>query len=210
VDLPASLPSRLYLLAYDTDKHRLTGRGQLGVALRAAALTELLHSGHITEADGKPKVAATRVTDPVLDDVVQEIAQSRPRSWAHWVGRRDRAAFRAVQERLADSGYIRVEPRRILGIFPTSRVTVREPRVVRRLRDTVNRTLTGGVPVARLDRADAALAALAAVGEVRVAVGRRQAHEHKRRLAELTEVAGPAVPALRKVIQWRQAAAAGG
>ena len=41
MNVPESLPARLYLLAYDTEKNRLTSRSQLGLVLRAAALTDL-------------------------------------------------------------------------------------------------------------------------------------------------------------------------
>lgn len=207
MDLPAALTSRLYLLAYDTDKQRLTARTQLGAVLRAAALTELYQAGHVTEVDGKPKATAPRVTDPVLDGMLQEIARSRPRSWAHWVGRGGRATFRAVQDRLEDSRYISVEPYRILGIFPASRVTLRDPRLVARLRNTVTRALGVAQPT-NVEPPDAALASLAAVGELRVAVSRRQAREAKERIKQLAALAGPAVPALRKAIAQQRAAAA--
>jgi len=208
VDAPTALTSRLYLLAYDTDKQRLTARGQLGVALRAAALTELYQAGHLTEVDGKPKATASRVTDPVLDGALQEIAQSRPRSWTRWTGRAGRATLRAVQERLEDSRHITVEPYRILGIFPASRVTLRDPRLAAQLRGTVARTLGAELPTNRVHPPDAALASIAAVGEIRIAVSRRQARESKQRIKELSELAGPAVPALRKVIAQQHAAAA--
>jgi hypothetical protein len=207
VDLPAALTSRVYLLAYDTAKQRLTARGQLGAALRAAALTELHLAGHLAEVDGKPKATVTRVSDPVLDGLLQEIAQSRPRPWTHWVGKGGRATLRAVQERLEDSGYIAVEPYRVLGIFPASRVTLRDPRLVGQLRNMVTRALGVGQP-ANLDRVEAALASIAAVGELRIAVSRRQAREAKERIKQLAELAGPAVPALRKVIAQQKAAAA--
>jgi hypothetical protein len=208
VDRPTALTSRLYLLAYDTDKQRLTARGQLGAMLRAAALTELYLGGHLTDVDGKPKATASRVTDPVLDGVLQEIAASRPLSWTRWTGRAERATFRAVQERLEDSSYITVEPYRILGIFPASRVTLRDPRLVPDLRDVVTRALSSELPSNRVLPMDAALAAIAAVGELRIAVSRRRAREAKQRIKELSEVAGPALPALRKVIAQKHAAAA--
>jgi hypothetical protein len=208
VDLPTALTSRVYLLAYDTTKHKLTARGQLGAALRAAALTELHLAGHLTEVDGKPKASSAKVAEPVLGEVLRQIGESRPRPWTHWVNKGDRATFRAVQERLEDSGYIRVEPYRILGIFPASRVILRDPRPVAALRDLVARTLRDDVPTNRVAPADAALASLAAAGELRIAIGRKQAKERKQRITALAEAVGPAVPALRKVISQRKAAAA--
>ena len=208
MDLPASLASRAYLLAFDTSKGKLTGRGQLGVMLRAAALTELFLDRRLTDVDGKPKATGDRVTDPLLDGILREIAASRPRSWAYWTGRGGRATVRAVQEQLVDRRLISVEPYRVLGIFPARRISVRDTRLVHRLREAVTRALRGDTPIDRLDARDAALAALAAAGKLRVAVSRAQARERKQWITRLEEVAGPAVPALRKVIRQRAAAAA--
>jgi Golgi phosphoprotein 3 (GPP34) len=81
MELPESLPARLYLLAYDRRRQRLTARTQLGYVLRAAALADLELRGNLTDQDGKARVAGDRVVaDPVLDAVLQEIAGSRPRS----------------------------------------------------------------------------------------------------------------------------------
>jgi hypothetical protein len=209
VDTPASLPRRIYLLAYDTKKQKLTGGGRLGLVLRAAALTELFLAGQLVDDRGKPKPAGARVTDPLLDDIRREIGQSKPRSWARWTSRGERATFRAVQEQLADAGLIRVEPYRILGIFPASRVSALDTRPVHALRKRLAGALRAEVPVNRVEPMDAALVALATMGELRVAVSRAQARANKQRIAELVAVAGPAAPAPRRVIQERQAAAGG-
>jgi hypothetical protein len=46
------------------------------------------------------------------------------------------------------------------------------------------------------------------VGELRIAVSRRQARDAKLRIKELSELAGPAVTGLRKAIAQQKAAAA--
>jgi hypothetical protein len=51
--------------------------------------------------------------------------------------------------------------------------------------------------------------ALAAAGELSTAISRRQRREHRQRIARLSERAGPAAPALRKVLQQLRASAAG-
>jgi hypothetical protein len=197
-----SLPARIYLSAYDPTRNRLTGRGELGVLMRAAALTELLHSGRLRDVNGRPEVQGVS-SGPVLT----EIAASRPRPWAHWVGRGEKAMWRAVQDGLVAAGLIRLEPYRVLGIFRATRVVVLDPMVVPRLHQAMSRILSDHGPVERVDPADAALVALAAAGGLRTAFDRRTAREHKARIAELSTVAGPAVAAVRKVIQARQAAA---
>ncbi len=210
MELPASLPQRLSLLAYDTRRRRLRGRTQLGHLLRAAALTDLLLRGLV--ADDRGKVVTGRpadpLDDPVLGAVLRQVAESRPRSWSHWVRSGQRPLRRAVREQLEEGGWIQVEQRRVLGIFPASRIAVRDTRVLRRLAAIVGRTLGAGLPAARVDPADAALVALAAAGELSTAVSRRQRREHRQRIASLGERAGPAVPALRKVLQQLRASAA--
>lgn len=201
---PASLAARVFLLTYDVTRQRFTARFQAGVLVRAAALTELFLSGRLRDVDGRPQ-AEPAGHDPVLT----EIANSRPRRWAYWIGRGERAAVQAVREQLERDGLVRIESSRLLGIFPVTRVVVLDPMVVHRLREAVNRALDQGVPADRLDRTDVAMVALAVAGSVGTAVSRKTARRHKTRIAELTRLAGPAVPALRKVIQQRQAAAAG-
>ena len=197
-----SLPARIYLSAYDPTRQRLTGRGELGVLMRAAALTELLHAGRLSDVDGRPAVQG-----PANDPLLAEIEASRPRTWAHWVGRGEKAMWREVQDGLVAAGLIRLEPYRVLGIFRATRVVVLDPMVVPRLHEAMSRTLRDHGPVERVDPRDAALVALAAAGGLRTAFDRRTVREHKARIAELSTVAGPAVAAVRKVIQARQAAA---
>jgi hypothetical protein len=210
VETTESLPARIYLSAYDPTRNRLTGRGALGVLMRAAALTELLHAGRLRDVNGRPEVVGaaslpTGASGPLLAEIE---ASSRPRTWAHWVGRGEKAMWREVQDDLVAARLIRLEPRRVLGIFRSTRVIVLDPMVVPRLHDAMNRTLRDHGPAERVDPRDAALVTLAAAGGLRTAFNRKTAREYKARIAELSTVAGPAVPAVRKVIQARQAAAA--
>jgi hypothetical protein len=203
-----SLPARIYLSAYDPTKNRLTGRGELGVLMRAAALTELLHSGRLRDVDGRPEVeAGASRPEGQSGQILAEIEVSRRRPWAHWIGRGEKAMWREVQDGLVAAGLIRLEPYRVLGIFRATRVIVLDPMVVPRLHEAMSRVLRDHGPVERVDPRDAALVALAAAGGLRTAFDRRTAREHKARIAELSTVAGPAVAAVRKVIQARQAAA---
>lgn len=208
---PTSLPAKLYLLAYDEGKQRLTARSQLGNVLRAGALADLTIGGYLGEEAGRPTVVRTdHHPDPVVDSVLQEIAGDKSRPWHVWVRRASRAMRRAVQQQLADARVIGVEPRRFLGIFPYQRITVLDPLIVARLRGSASRTLLGGQPVGGIEPQDVAVVALTVAGEVRIVVSRRQAREHKSRIAELSAATGPPAPALRKVLRERRAAAAAG
>jgi hypothetical protein len=209
MDVPESLAGRLYLLAYDLRRQRVTGRSELGYIMRAGALTDLLLAGHLTDEGGKPRTrTGAPLTDPLLETVRGQIEGSRPRSWQHWVNRGARQASRSVRDQLAADGWIRLEPHRVLGLFPTTRVTVRDTRVVKRLAGTVSATLRAGRPPSRLDPADAVLVALAAVGELNVVLPRAKRRANKRRIDELSTYAGPVPRALQKAIKSARASVA--
>jgi hypothetical protein len=207
VAAPDSLPQRIFLLAYDPDRGRVRTR-HLGAMLRAAALAGLYLDGHLTDERGRAAVDGRRPChDPVLDALRAEIAGAKPRKWRSWVDRGQRAAVRAVRQQLSDGGWVRLEPRRILGLFPTVKVTVRDPRVRKELLSRVNGALKH--PAGRADPADAALVVIAAVGGLTLALDRRTKRANKRRIREFTELSGPIGPALHKSIQAADAAAAG-
>jgi hypothetical protein len=200
------LPYRLYLLAYDTGRGRIAGGSYLTLVLRAAALAQLMLDGQVADKDGRATAMLGTHPDPVLDAVKRDLLDSQPRTWLHWVKRNQRATLRDVRERLDSALIIRAEPARVLGLFPVTRVTMRDPLAVPRQREAVARALRSEIPIDHLDRSDAIAAALAATGSLRTAVARAQVRAAKPRLKELGELAGPILPALRKAIQQRQAA----
>jgi hypothetical protein len=208
MDVPDSLPQRIYLLAYDPDKGRVRMGIHLGAVLRAAALADLYLKGDLTDERGRAVVAPGRRHghDPVLAALREEIAGARPRKWQSLVGRRHRATVAAVRSQLGDGGWARLEPHRILGLFPTTKVTLRDSRVRKELMGRVAAALRN--PVGRVDPADAALVAIAANGDLRLVLDRRAKRAGKRRIEELTALSGPIGPALRKSIQESEAAAA--
>lgn len=210
MNVPDSLPGRLYLLAYDTDRQRMSRCRDLGYVLSAAALADLYLNGHLTEESGRPRVFVRKPgPGPVLDDVLRQIDGSRPRPWFHWVRKGSHGIVRTVRDRLAEDGWIRVEPHRHLGIFPGHRVTVRDPRVVKHLARQATAALRDGRPAAKADPLEAATVALAAHGRLRTVVDPKQRRRYKERVNELAAVSGPAAPALRKAIRQRRSAAAG-
>lgn len=207
VEVPESLPARMYLLAYDLRKRRMTGRGaRLGYVLRGAALTELYLDGRLGEERRRP-VPGTPGDDPY--GVLAQIAASRPRSWQHWVRKDARALVGTVRDELVRDGWIRVRGRRILGLFPHQEVTVKDPRVVKALWGGASSALRGR-PVAHVNSYDAAAVALAAAGELASVLPGSDRRRHKRRIEELTARSGPAAPAVRKLIRQLNASAAGG
>src|SRR5215475_13016042 len=86
VPLPESLPDQLFVLACDPERERLVRRMEAGYILRAAALVELQLRGNLRDGVGGPVVmGSTTPSEPVLRQVMEEIATSRPRRWGHWV-----------------------------------------------------------------------------------------------------------------------------
>src|SRR5258708_36076324 len=85
--LPESLPARLYLLAYDTEKNRITAQSQLGLVLRAAALADLYLAGRVTDENGKVRATGDRrpTGNPLLDEGRQQLAEHLSRSWHGWI-----------------------------------------------------------------------------------------------------------------------------
>ena len=208
---PETLPARMFLLAFDPQRNRLTARGELGYLLRAAALAELVLNGHLTNAGGKACAGAyPGDLDPVLFEVWEQVSQASPRSWRRWVSRGRRGTFAAVRDQLVDARVLRLEPARLLGLIPCTRVVLREPHRARRLGEQVGRAVRGGEAVARVDPGIAALAALASAGQLRVALGGRDRRRFKDRIGELGTPIEPVATALRRAIAAQRAAAASG
>lgn len=209
---PESLPARLYLLSYDTERQKLTGGQQRGMLLRAAALAELLLAGYLADARGKAELVPGRPApqDPVLAELLGEIAESRPRSWQHWISRHHRQTVQAVQHQLEHARLLRLEPRRILGLFPVTKVTVRDTRAVKQLGRSARSALQGTQPLTRVEDRDAAALSLAAAAGLRTVVSRAEAREQKHRIEELAQRIDPLPKQLRKAIQAQQAASSAG
>lgn len=200
--LPESLPARLYLLAYDTEKNRLTSRTQLGLVLRAAALTDLYLAGRVTDDNGRARASGDRrfTGDPLLDELQEQIAEHRPRAWHRWIARDERGALRTVRAQLEAARLIKVEPRVILP----DRVELRDRREVKRYAEHLRAELRR--PAARTEPRTAAVLALAARGEVKTLISRRDRRENRRKLDELAVYTGPIADALRKAVQTKRAA----
>jgi len=207
---PESLPAELFLLAYDPRKGKLTQRAHLGYLLRAAALAELLLGGQIVETDGKvnPGKAKAGAPDPLSRTVLGQVTETPGKKWHHWIRKDYRAAVGVVRDQLEADRVIKVEKYRVLGLFPGTRVTLRQPRVASRLVSRVGSTVRGSQPLSRMDPRDATLTALVTTAGLNVVLSRAQRRQAKTRIAQLNEIAGPVPAALRKVIRDANAAAA--
>ncbi|WP_131741474.1 GOLPH3/VPS74 family protein [Actinomadura roseirufa] len=206
VEVPDSLPARMYLLAYDPPRRRMRGGGsRLGYVLRAAALTELYLDGRLVDERRRP-APGTPGEDPY--GLLEQIGRSRPRTWQHWVRKGGRAMVAKVRGELERDGWIRVRRRRVLGPFTRREIEVRDPRVVKALWGGASSALRGR-PVAHVNSYDAAAVALAAAGEMATVLPRADRRRYRRRIAELTARTGPAADAVRRAVRSDRAATAG-
>lgn len=203
--LPESLPARLYLLAYDTQKNRMTAQSQLGLVLRAAALADLYLAGRVTDENGHvhPTGDLRPTGDPLVDEMLQQLAEHQPRSWRGWIAR-GRPAVRTVRTQLEAGVYIRVEHRRILP----DRVELLDRIAVQRYADELRAELRR--PASRTEPRTAAVLALAARGEIATVISRSERREHQQYLDELAVYTGPIAEALRKAWRARKAQQASG
>jgi hypothetical protein len=204
--LPESLPARLYLLAYDTEKNRMTAHSRLGLVLRAAALADLYLAGRVADENGKARATGDRrpTGDALLDEVLQQLAEHRPRSWQRWIARGERGAVRTVRTQLEAGRWIRVEHRTILP----DRVELGDRCAVRRYADELRAELRRHA--SRTEPRTAAVLALAARGEITTLISRRERREHRQHLDELAVYTGPIADALRKAWRSKQASVASG
>ena len=205
-----SLPARLYLLAWDTTKLKVTGATHLPHLVRAGALTELAQRGLLADADGiaKPTDPDGRTGDPVLDGLLELVEESRPHTWKTWVGLRARVTLDAVQAQLAADGYLRAEKTRVLGVFPSVEYEVDRVPMVDRLREEARQVLEGPLPVEDVSERDAALVALAAGAELRTLLSGKEQREYKQRVEALAARSGAATPALKQAVQEVRSAVA--
>ncbi|MFD8754703.1 GPP34 family phosphoprotein [Kitasatospora sp. NPDC059577] len=205
MDQPATLPEKLYLLAYDPERERLTATDRLDLVVRAAALAELLRRGLVRE-DGRYPAAVEGAgpaegLDPLTAALLEQIRQERRRSWQSWVGRNRGSTARAarvVRDGLAAAGRVRIEQRRALGLFPYSRVTLTDSRLRTSLVASIGSALKG--PFSRVDPADAALVALVDAAQLGSALPWSRRREFRARIDKLAPAAGPVPRALRRAV----------
>lgn len=196
-----SLPSALYLLAWNTDKQKLTSTDTIGHVVRAGALAELALRGLLTDADGRPAAAEGAPTgEPALDDLLGLIARSTSLAWKGWINQGVKPTLTAVREQLAEAGLLSLDAHRIGGLVPVTTVNLRSTEAVDTLRDRAVRALRGEEPADAVAGRDAALATLAAAGGLRTVISEAETKAYRQRLAALAGRGGPAFEALRRIL----------
>lgn len=201
-----SLPARAYLLACDTRRDRLPDRERVALLVRAAALTDLVLRGLVTDDGGRPAATGAGGTGHlVLDDLLAEVTADPHRKWRAWVRRGARGTLQSLEAQLDAAGTISLRASKVLGLFPRRHIEVRDRAAASALREEVLSALRSD---AEVTPEVAALTSLAATVELKTVLPRSERRQHKARIQQLEERAGAAVPALRKVIRELNAARA--
>ncbi|MFF2650332.1 GPP34 family phosphoprotein [Streptomyces sp. NPDC058045] len=132
-------------------------------AVRAGALAELALRGLLTDDAGiaTPADPDARCDDPVLDGLLELVAESVPRTWGAWVHSRARRTLDPVCARLAASGELAAHHRRVLGVFPAVSYAAADGERAVRLRVRIAEVLGGAGPLGELPAGEALLAVLA-------------------------------------------------
>ncbi|AUI59636.1 GPP34 family phosphoprotein [Amycolatopsis sp. BJA-103] len=206
-----SLPQRMYLLGYDSEKNRLDPVSALvrGALLRAAAVAELIIGGLLTDRDGKAeRTAAAGLTpiDPFLAEVLEDAPGEKPRRWFTVVDREWHKAEDTVRDQLAASGVLFVEKRRAMGIFTVRDITLMDPQRTQELRERVRNVVLSGQDPATVAIEDAVLAMLSAEGDVYTVFGPKEKRANKSAVKALAEHVDTVLPGLRKAAQYSIAA----
>ncbi|GAA5025084.1 GOLPH3/VPS74 family protein [Streptomyces siamensis] len=200
---PLSLPARLYLLAQDPGEPGLGDTPGLDRLVRAGALADLAGRGLLVDDGGivTPADADSRSGDTVLDELLELVAESRPRTWPEWVSSRARLTLDAVRAQLAAEGYLRAERRRVLGLFSSVDYGLARVSAVEALHARARQVLVGPQPAAEVPGRDAALVVLAAAAGLRTPGPPDRRQVPPGRVDELAGRAGAEAPALMKAVR---------
>ena len=123
----------------------------------------------------------------MLDDSLRAIAEDRrPRKWKGLVQLHRKQVFQGVEQQLERARIIAIERR----TWRYDKIMVKDTGLAKRLAAEAVETLTSSRPVEDFSTRQAALTALAALGELPNVASSKERREHKKRIKALTERAG--------------------
>jgi Golgi phosphoprotein 3 GPP34 len=169
---------------------------------------DLQLTGNLADDNGRARFTkAVDPEDPVLAGVLGDIRRVGPRKWGTWIDRHPRAIVREVRDDLERARLIKVEPHRVLGLFPADRITLRQPLVRRQVLQSATDTLR---PARLVTVSTSAMRrssywpppATCALSSPRISAPVTRTGSRK-----LAVRVGPVVPALKKSLQQAQASA---
>jgi len=154
----------LLLLLLDDTSGTIAGEGTLYYTLGGAVLVELALRGEVAPDDSRTMFNGIRIgavkgelpSDPLLREAYETVAK-KPRGVQELLIDIGSSLRGEVLDRLVERGFIRREKKKVLGIFPTTRMPAQRPEYEAQLLESVRSVLVDG---AEPDARTGALAAL--------------------------------------------------
>jgi hypothetical protein len=154
----------LLLLLLDDTSGTIAGEGTLYYTLGGAVLVELALRGEVAPDDSRTMFNGIRIgavkgelpSDPLLREAYEKVAK-KPRGVQELLIDIGSSLRGEVLDRLVERGFIRREKKKVLGIFPTTRMPAQRPEYEAQLLESVRSVLVDG---AEPDARTGALAAL--------------------------------------------------
>jgi hypothetical protein len=191
MDTGQKLPARMYLLAYDLDKDKPSGRAWLDYLVQGAALTELLAEGLLIDTGATVIPAVEGPADEVLGLVWQQAAGGGPYGWRGLL-HQGRATLAAVEDQLTQAGAFERKGRGLVAMD-------REP--IAALQTRARQILWGEAGDEGSAVLDAALVAVASVLPLRTVFDRRRRRQDRERVDALTRRVSLRAPGFDRMLQ---------
>ncbi|HSK23006.1 MAG TPA: GPP34 family phosphoprotein [Egicoccus sp.] len=204
------LAEDLVLLCWDDEKGKPHAKCSTGFStgIAGALLIDAMGVGALEVLDDRVHPTGTAPSDPLLAAVVADTERARkPKKVKDLVGHLDnRKRTNAVLDRMVESGALRRQEHRVLGLFPVTRRPTADTRTAKAVRGQVRDLLLGRRRPGDGDSHAVLLAKLArSTGALNVLVERKQRKEAQRR-ADGFDVGSDVPEAVAKAIQQAQAA----
>ena len=206
------LAEDLLLLCWDDDKARSSSDCSPGLdaGVAAALVIDALMAGSIeVGADGRVRPGSAAADDPLVAEVVEEAGRRRRHPKVHKLveGLSSGQRSVAVRDRLVESGMLRAERRRLLGLVPVTRYPVADPAAVATVRQQVRALLVGEREPADGDLRWTALAGLAKPTKALERLVDRRQRKAARQRADAFAVGHGVPEVVSETFQQAQAAA---
>jgi len=191
MDTGQRLPARMYLLAYDLDKDKPSGRAWLDYLVQGAALTELLAGGLLIDTGVKVIPAVEGPADEVLRLVWQQAAGSRPHGWRGLL-RQGKVTLAAVEDQLIQAGAFERKGRGLVAM---------DREAIAALQAWARQIRSGEAGDEGSAVFDAALVAMASVVPLRTVFERRRRRQDRERIETLTRRVSLRAPGFDRMLQ---------
>lgn len=203
MELPKTLHGQLYLLGYDSKRHRfgVTYPQLFELALHAAMLTDLYLAGYLEDRSGRPCPTRRDPEDPVLRAALERIGDTEKREWSELIAQHPKRATRVVRNQLEAGHWLCSQRHWALGIVPTTRLGPRDIDMVDRLNERVAMALHSAISGLSADPRPLALGLLGVLAQMPTVFSFEEGSRYRRELRELTVAAIEPILGLQQAIE---------